>query len=150
MEYSEQPQLARNFQNHYFYFLNKIKNKEPFALARYGDGELFIIDNKPIDLSKKYNGEHLFNPDLHQNERKRLIDAMFYEHPDYYVGIPCRCCVGDANHEKIKNMFSNERQLTWANIFVNSNYSYCVKHMLPLLNDSILICHEKADLNGFL
>ena len=40
--------LRGGFTQHVFFFLNLIDGEENFALARYGDGELAIIQNKDI------------------------------------------------------------------------------------------------------
>lgn len=139
----------KNFRNDLIVFLDKIKNGDVFSLSRYGDGELAIIRDESIDISKKFNGEHKYEKgnEEHQPYRKRLIDSLLYNHESYYIGIPCRCCVGDEKHEQLKNKyFNSKKQLTWANIFVNSNYSYFMDNIFSLLKhqEVYFIGHEKA------
>ena len=40
----------------------------------------------------------------------------------YYKGIPCHCCIVGDESLSIYDSFSDKQYLTWANVFVNSNY----------------------------
>ena len=121
----------RNFNKELFYFLDKIKNNENFALSRWGDGELKILKNEFIDLRIQKNGEFRYDPQLkiYNKSRKLLNDAYSYKDDNYYVGIACPCCVGQDKYLEMKKMSGqDEEHLTWANIFVNSNYKNFLKY----------------------
>ena len=137
----------KTFTEDFNMLLNKVKTKKHFSLVRFGDGELEIVRNNAIDLSNKFNGEHKFSPALHQKYRIQMIESLTYNDPNYIVGIPCKCCVGESNYLKIKKETKlPESRLTWANILVNANYNRFINEMLPEFNHNniILISHEKS------
>lgn len=131
-------------------FLNKLKNKENFAISRFGDGELMIIEGIGLDLLSKGAGEFAYdqNNTIYNKSRHLLSKSFTHKSDDYYVGIACKCCVGDEKYNYMKALSEqNEEHLTWANIFVNSNFNRCISEMLPELNNRKvgLICHEASN-----
>ncbi len=93
--------------------------------------------------------EFIYDPSIEQHKffRNKLIESSQYVADNYYVGIACRCCVGDEKHEKLKKLTGqNDNQLTWGNIFVNSNYPLFIERILPLFNEYkiIMVVNQKA------
>jgi len=133
----------KTFDGDFSKFLNKIKSGEHFSLSRWGDGELTILEGSSIDLRSKGNGEFRYDPNLPQyvKMRERLIESYVFQDDNYYIGIACPCCVGNEKYEymKIKSC-QKEEQLTWANIFVNSNYRKTITELIPEL------CNHKVNL----
>jgi hypothetical protein len=143
----------KTFKGDFDLFVNKIRNDEHFALSRWGDGELMILENKAIDLTKKGDGEFKHDPTstAHVIMRESLLNSYKYKHKDYYIGIACQCCVGKEKFEYMKNLSGQlENNLTWANIFVNSNYKYFLSDLLPILKSKkiILVANAKSKLDG--
>lgn len=99
---------------------DKLQKKEPFSFSKYADGEWAIINGHNVN-----NGE--FNYNKNENSefyRQKLIESFQFKHKEYYVGISCECCQG-YEHFKMKEMSGqDEDHLTFANIFVNSNYEF--------------------------
>lgn len=154
----------KDFKGHIQLFTEKLTNREPFAFARYSDGELFILQNKELKLDsgiikvgssvnqgfyRPQDFKH-FDPVEHQDFRNKLLEAFTYKQENYFKGISCRCCVGDdAFNEQINIHGGDSEYLTWANLFVNSNYPVFIKSVLPLLQtyDTVMICHQDANLS---
>jgi len=137
----------KTFKGDFDYFLNKVKNNEHFSLSRWGDGELMILENKFIDIISKGDGEFKHDPNSKSHLAMRDILMKSYTHKDdnYYIGIACHCCVGREKFEYMKNLSNqNENNLTWANIFVNSNYKYFLDEFLPTLKNkkTILVANQ--------
>ncbi len=131
-------------------FNKKIASNENFSLVRFGDGEMLVINGEAIDLSSKCNGEHKYTPNNNNDENHRAIltESLLYKNDNYYVGLPCRCCVGNEHCDKLREQSQqDDTQLTWANIFVNSNYpAFLEKTVEVLASRKInMVCHEKAD-----
>ena len=127
-----------------FYF--KLKAKKPFAFSKYADGEWAVIQGHNIA-----NGEFDFEKQ-EENEfyREKLIDSFKYKHPEYYVGISCECCQGH-NHALMKEQSGqDEEHLTYANLFVNTNYPLYTKYFIPeYQNHKIyLVANEKAKIQN--
>ncbi len=136
----------RTFRGDLKKFRTKLKKREPFALSRYGDGELGILKDELID---DFEYKHDPADPRYVFLREQLLDSFRYKHKDYYVGISCPECVGGQDFEWMKrHSQQGDRQLTFACVFVNSNYSYFLERLLPLFNDYevILVCNKEASL----
>lgn len=154
----------KDFKNHIQLFIEKLSKREPFAFARYSDGELFILQNKELKLDngvikvgdsvspgfyRSQDFKH-FNPLEHREFRNKLIEAFTYNKDNYYKGISCKCCVGQESFdEQIRIHGGDTEFLTWANLFVNSNYPIFIEQVLPILQtyDTIMVCHKDANLS---
>lgn len=129
-------------------FANKLKSGENFSFSKYADGEWAVIKNQAIN-----NKEFWFNPnnDTDQEKRQALIESFQYKHPNYYVGISCPCCQGiETFNEMYEFSGQDEDHLTWANLWVNSNYKYYLSNILPLYQerDIVIFCNEKSQIEN--
>lgn len=134
-------------------FLFKIMRGEHFSLSRWGDGELMILEGKSIDIRHKGNGEFRYDPNLSQYDeaRNNLIKSYKYNDSGYYIGIACPCCVGNEKYNYMKKLSGqDERNLTWANIFVNSNYKKTMNELIPELNNQVvnLVINKNSKLDN--
>lgn len=141
----------KTFKGDFDFFVNKIKNNEHFSLSRWGDGELMILENKAIDLTQKGDGEFKHDPTsmAHLKMREIMMDSYTHQDDNYYIGVACRCCVGDEKFEYMKRLSGQpESNLTWANIFVNSNYKYFLKDFLNALQGKkiVLVANKNSKL----
>lgn len=131
-------------------FYNKLENGENFSLARFGDGEMIALKGDTIASGC---GEWMTNgPEPKYGEaRERLKRAFTFKDPGYYVGIACPCCVGPENFRKMQeDSGQEEEQLTYANLFVNSNYPFYVEKFLPLFSKRkvILVANKSVNLQN--
>lgn len=131
-------------------FLDMIRSEEHFSLARFGDGEMIALRKETV--ASGY-GEWLTNGPEPQYEiaRDLLHEAFTYKHPNYYVGIVCPCCQGQINFQNMKDVSGQpEDNLTFANIFVNSNYKFFVDNFIPEFKkrDIILVANQKSQVNN--
>jgi hypothetical protein len=123
---------------------NAISNKENITFSKYCDGEMAVMENTNIN-----NKEFWFNPNsmIDISKRKALLDSIKFKHPQYFVGIMCAKVFGLESHRKIKNISEQqEEHLTWADIFVNSNYQFFVKNIVPLFmqRNVVLFCNKSG------
>lgn len=140
----------KTFDGDFYKFINKIQSGEHFSLSRWGDGELMILEDKFIDLRKQKNGEFRYDPELDEYKGVRNKLQLSYTSTDdeYYIGVACPCCVGEEKYEYMKRKsHQDEEHLTWANIFVNSNYKLFLTEFVPAMNgrDVVIVANEKAD-----
>ncbi|WP_196139505.1 glycosyltransferase [Aliikangiella sp. G2MR2-5] len=150
LEGSEE-QSSKSFPEELKKFNQMLKDQQQFSLVRFGDGEMMVINGEAIDLSKKCNGEHKYTPQNEDDEkyRKILEESLLFKNSQYFVGLPCRCCVGDEHCEKLRvQSRQDESQLTWANIFVNANYPAFLEETVECLklNTNNIVCHQDADI----
>lgn len=143
----------KTFKGDFDNFVSKIKRGEHFSLSRWGDGELMILEGKNIDLTHKGDGEFKFDQASvpHMNMRDVLMKSYTNVENNYYIGVACQCCVGKDKFEYMKKLSGQpESNLTWANIFVNSNYKYFLSELLPSLigKKVILIANKNSKLTN--
>lgn len=155
----------KSFNDHFWMFYDFLAKDTPFALSRFSDGELFIMQGIEVKLDdagavigsqkihsssyKRADHKH-FHPQQHVRYQKLLIKAFQYKKRNYYKGISCRCCVGQDNFDwQILLHGGDDESLTWANIWINANYSKFIKFVLPLLYSKkvVFVGHEHADLS---
>jgi len=113
--------ITDSFRGDIEFIFSKLKNKNHFAITRFGDGEMSIMENRKLNLL----GKNEFNFQGQEYLRNQLIESFTLNLPNYFVGVSCPCCVGQVASDLMKKK-SNlpDYKLTWANIFVNSNYSF--------------------------
>ncbi len=139
----------KTFKGDFDKFVNMVKTNEHFALSRWGDGELMILENKSLDLLHKGDGEFRHDPNDPKCQKAREVLMKSYTHKDknYFIGVACTCCVGKDKFEYMKRLSGQpEENLTWANIFVNSNYQHFLSEFLPALNGKkvVLVANAKG------
>lgn len=155
----------KTFSKEFDKFLQKIKNKEPFAFVRFSDGELFMLQNKEVKLAEnhfvtgqiqgsgKYTKEEQkhFIPEQHSFYRQKLIESLQYKKPNYFKGI---CARGDVSPEdfmfQIDLHGGEDDSLTFANLFINANYSKYIKEIVPLFTNYeniALVVNEAANVD---
>jgi len=111
------------------FLLEKLKDGESFAFSKYADGEYMILVNENI---KNCDG-WVFDKDKNKKEYELLLESFKYEHKDYYVGISCPCCQPRTSVEWMRENVGT-KNVTWANIFVNSNYNFFIDNFIPEFN----------------
>ncbi|MBZ8178490.1 glycosyltransferase family 4 protein [Oscillatoria salina] len=129
----------------------KLKRKEHFAFNKAADGELAIVAGRHINRLHIGNGEFIYEPENPEDEELRaaLSAALRCDREQYFLGVACPCCVGEDDARWMREFVNrDESYLTWANIFVNSNYSYYLTSIVPLYQEYevILVCNQQANL----
>tara|TARA_R110000868_G_scaffold13711_2_gene63561 strand:- start:9320 stop:10087 length:768 start_codon:yes stop_codon:yes gene_type:complete len=156
------------FPEHLYKFKEMLTQRVPFSFTRFSDGELRILQNLDTKIGSNFYqigdkiyivGDNTYHPEDFkcwvpgENEfhRQKLMDAFKHKQYNYYVGLSCRCCVGELDFKKqIDWRGGDDEFLTWSNIFVNSNYPLFTKEILPLFSNYkvVYILNENADLTG--
>ena len=140
---------------------NKLKNYENFAFLRFSDGELFVLENRKLIISKKYlsldnkkfyanftdDDQKEFLPYKHQFFRQKLNQSLKFKKNNYFKGISCSCCNGKKSVDYMKNIAQNDKNLTFSNLLQNNNYFFFVEKMIKFLKKRkiILIANKKHD-----
>lgn len=125
-------------------FRDKIESGENFTFSKYADGEWAVMKNRELN-----NNEFLFksNDDKYKQARQSLIESFQYKNERYYVGISCPCCQGIDTFREMKSFSGqDDNHLTWANLWVNSNYSFFVEQIIPIFNNRkiVLVCNKSG------
>jgi hypothetical protein len=135
-----------SFNDEFNKFKQKLINNEHFALIRFGDGELEMIKN-----GYHNHKQHSFNNNIPLDLRKLLINCLEYKSNNFYQGIPCECYESVDKYRKyIYNNFNvNHEQLTFANLYLNTNYKNFNREIVSIFKkfNIILVSNEKTDLS---
>jgi len=138
--------LTLDFKNDIRFIFNKLKEKNHFSFSKYADGEYAVLRNIKITNTDKWT----FDPTIHTAEQQLLMDSFVYNHDDYYVGISCPCCQPKENVQWMRDTVKT-KNVTYANIFVNSNYDFFKNHFISEFNKwdgkVIFIGNEKGSKN---
>lgn len=133
----------KDFRQDIINLADKLKKKEKFSFSKYADGEYKILRNEPITNCDNWT----FSPELHQKEQSLLLESFQYDHDDYIVGISCPCCQ-PMDHVQWMRDTIKTKNVTWANLFVNSNYPYFEKELIPIFDgwneDVFLFANENG------
>ena len=155
----------KDFKEHFFLLYNKLKTNENFAFSRYSDGELFIMKNQELVLGDNYykigdavHGGHYHpedrksvDPEKHPYVREKLMEAYKFKKDNYYVGLSCKCCVGNDDFKLMIDWRGGDDEfLTWANLWVNGNYGLFKEYMIPEFSNHkiVYILNENANIDG--
>lgn len=133
--------ITDSFRGDIEFIFNKLKVKEKFSFSKYADGEFSILANQSITNIDNWT----FNPVLHSHIRNQLIESFTFKDPQYYVGVSCKCCQPPVVVDWMREQ-SGQDVLTWANIFVNSNYPYFKDNFIPEFSnhDVVLFARENS------
>lgn len=115
----------------------KIKNFENITLLRYGDGERAIASGKKIKALEGWVA-----PDKLTSLGKAVFNSLSLDSENVYYGISCPCCDKEAYYwyrSRIKN-----KNITFANLFVNKNYQNFRKEFKELTRDAVFIGNFRA------
>jgi len=119
--------VTNSFRNDIKYFESLLNLHIPFSVTRYGDGEMYVFEGR---LGK--NAVQEFSFDGQEHLQQELLESYEHIQDNYFVGVPCKCCVGEDNFNKMRSMSKKpDEKLTWANIFVNSNFNYFQDKIVP-------------------
>lgn len=159
--------MEKNFSKHFDMLLNKLKAGENFAFSRFSDGELYVLQNRKLELTlegsvigeQKYPGHYpkeeqkSFIPEKHSIMRDKLVDAFRHTQYNYYKGLSCPCCATKENYEfqfELAGKPSSSKDFTWANLLINANYPRFLQEMIPTLNNKpiIIVLNENAKLDN--
>lgn len=133
----------KNFEEDFVFFTEKIKTDEPFAYARYADGEVALMKGNAIGTnSQAYNVDKWLAPNKLTKVGIGLLESMNHTEDNYYYAISAHTdSIDDYNFLKSK---LNTDNITFANLWINSNYQK-MKHFYFNLNKSVyLICNHIA------
>ena len=132
--------ITDSFRGDIEFIFNKLKDKERFSFSKYADGEFAVLANKQITNIDNWT----FDPVRHSYIRKQLISSFQFKATNYFVGVSCKCC----QPEQIVDWMREESKqdvLTWANIFVNSNYPYFKENFIPEFSNHKVVLFARED-----
>lgn len=135
----------KNFKEEFFKIINKIETEDSFVFVRYGDGEVYLMEGRPISENTQAFLVDRWKSSGFTKLGAELVNSI--KNRDWYYGIPCKCC-----NEPCKNYLINlinvpNDQFTYANLWVNSNYPLFIDWIKKIDSEVILIANRNAENN---
>lgn len=140
-------QLFKDDLNEFFGLLESGQN---FAVTRYGDGELAIIDGMPIGINTqayavdgwKYDGGDTL-------VSRGLKESLGHTESNFYYLIPCACCNIGAKNKYLNILKCSRENISFANLFINGNYkefsNRFFAHLKGTKRPVVIIANSKAE-----
>jgi len=143
---------VKAFREELLRFQRKLAAHEPFALARFGDGEMVILMGDHPNRARRVAGiEYQYDPadPSYGTPRQAMLDAFRHRADGYYVGISCPHCIGDDDFCWMRaSSGQDDEHLTYATLWFYDNYAQYVREVVPLYGeyDVVLIGNREADI----
>lgn len=155
----------KDFKQEFYKIYNLLRDGEPFSFIRFSDGELFMLKNQEVRLGINdyvtgsvsgpgiYTSEEQkhFLPDRDWFYRDELIESLKHFQPNYFKGICSRTDVPEEDFLLQKKLAGSddETYLTFANLFINSNYPLFMNNIVKYLSTTwrpiAMVLNEKCD-----
>ncbi|MDR2399091.1 MAG: hypothetical protein LBD61_01425 [Endomicrobium sp.] len=119
-------------------FWQKIKMGENFALTRNGDGERAVMSGSTL---KAQEGGWKF-PDYICALGKDCSRSLLINNDKFFYGISCPCCDEESYYWYRSRI--NTKNITFANLWINGNYTKFKENFNDLKRDSVLITNYRA------
>ena len=127
---------------------NALLKNEHISFSKFCDGEWAVMSNQAIN-----NKEFWFDPNNENDQLKRqaLIEAFQYKNDRYFVGVTCVSVFGlDTHRSMVSLSHQDQDHLTWADIWVNSNYRYYLQNIVPIYSKKpvVLFANRNAKIEN--
>ena len=134
--------LVGNMREHLEQIIEKINNNEHFGVIRPGDGEYLIMNG--ITFTAQSGDDWTNNSSIILKEQ--LINSFKIQKPNLYIGLPCNnCCNVNMYKYYVDILNIPNQQITYANIFCNSNWNRTIDFLKSYKKGFILITPSKNE-----
>lgn len=131
---------------HFAFVQRLLENRRPFAFVRFSDGEMEIIRNQRLVIGESITewrkgtlrhsyplyDRKTFEPTRHAQVRQDLIESAEHCQSGYFKGIPAsHNQAADDRDLMVSLNGGSEVNLTFADLFLNENYTRFVKAIVP-------------------
>jgi len=151
----------KTFQSDFEKIKNYLNQGINFSFIRFSDGELFVLQNKRLELNEDhyiigesrgggwYNKEEQkkFIPGEHEFFRQKLEDSLKYQDKNFFRGICTRPDVDRDTFDWMVDLAGGDSdELTWSNLLINGNYEKYLNEILPQFKNKkiIMVVNESA------
>lgn len=136
------------FKEDFVYFTELIESGTPFAYARYADGEVGLMNGSEINYaSQAYQVDKWKSPAGITKVGTELLETLNHTEDNYYYAISAHSdSVNDFNFLRSRIKTNN---ITFANLWINSNYQSMKSFYMNLKRDVYLICNHEANPSNF-
>ncbi|TAA39590.1 hypothetical protein [Corallincola spongiicola] len=148
---------------HLHSIIKMLSIKKPFTFVRFSDGEIEILRNRFLEISggvthfrgrvfrnnyPKYDAK-MFDPSLHGNIRRDLLESAMFRGANFYKGIPSSHNNALIDREFMLRLNGGfDSCITFSDLLLNSNYALYRTKLVPVLKefkDLYLVANYRAN-----
>lgn len=140
--------MNNKFQTDFEYYTNLIKSNTNFAYARYADGEVGLMKGSAIGTnSQAFAVDRWSTPHGLNVVGKGLLKSLTHTEENYHYAISAHSdSIDDYNFLKER---INNTNITFANLWINSNYQNMFNFYHSLDKNVYVICNHRARKENF-
>ncbi|MFT7098325.1 MAG: hypothetical protein ACJAS6_000177 [Rickettsiales bacterium] len=140
----------KKFNTDFDYFWSLIDKNQNFTFVRYGDGEVMLMKGVLISESTQAFQVDMWKaPNALTNTGKDLLSTLSHTEDNYHYAIPSeKENVSACNYLKGAIPQKNN-DFSFANLWINANYSQMKKKFNSLKRDAVVICNHRGKKENF-
>jgi len=136
------------FDTDFDYYTNLIKSDTNFAYARYADGEVQLMRGNPIgNNSQAFMVDKWSSPSGMTPIGEQLLESLNHSEENYHFAISGKSD-SISDYEFLTEKIPNDN-LTFANLWINSNYQKMKEFYNSIEKDVYMICNHRAQPQNF-
>jgi hypothetical protein len=136
------------FDKDFDYYTNLIKSDTNFAYARYADGEVQLMRGNPIgNNSQAFMVDKWSSPSGMTLIGEQLLESLNHSEENYHFAISGKSD-SISDYEFLTEKIPNDN-LTFANLWINSNYQKMKEFYNSIEKDVYMICNHRAQPQNF-
>ena len=131
------------FESDFEFYTNLILSDENFAYARYADGEISLMQGKPVGhASQAFVVDKWSSTEGITNIGEELLQSLKHTESNYHYAISG---ISDSvEHYQFLMSHIKNTNVTFANLWINANYQKMKNFYLTLKKEIYLICNHRA------
>ena len=142
--------MSTQFELDFYKFWNLINSDVNFAYSRYADGEVLLINGHEVtEGTQAYNIDKWKAPNKLTKVGIELLKTLKHTESNYFYAISGKNDnINDYNF--LKSIITQpDTNITFANLWINSNYKKMFENYLNYSKPSYVICNEIAEIINF-
>ncbi len=140
--------MENKFQTDFEHYTNLIKSNTNFAYTRYADGEVGLMKGRAIGQnSQAFAVDRWSSPNTLTKVGEELLESIKHTEENYHYAISAHSdSIDDYNFLKER---INNKNITFANLWINSNYQKMYNFYQNLDKSVYVICNHRAKKENF-
>jgi hypothetical protein len=141
--------MSEKYETDFDFFWKKINNGVNFSFVRFADGEIMLM--KGLEIG---NGTQALEVDGWKSPNKltlvgkSLKNILDITDENFYFAISS-ITDNEDDYLFLFDRIKNKKNITFANLWINSNYKRHIQNIKKLKRDVIMICNKKAQKENF-
>jgi hypothetical protein len=140
--------MSEKYKDDFNFFWKKINSGENFSFVRFADGEVMLMNGLTVnETTQAYLWDKWYSKGGETKLGIDLKDCLSVNDQNFYFAISSKTDNID-DYNFLYNNIENKNKLTFANLWINSNYKNTITNIKNLSRDVILICNENCNIQN--